>query len=379
MLEPSRPQSLLLSDQQYELGKLYYEKAEFGVATEKLTQASEGYLASKNFEMYLKCVHMILRGYIERDMFDEVASIKEQIQDVSAKYGFALNSKSFYLLCICSHFKGQFENSMEYAQKALSSALEMDSKEDICYALCAIAIMYRSQGKYSEALREIYNLQVFFQFVSVPEVKLSSMLINGRILADTGKFEESLNVFWMAYEELKHHKTQDKHVQLLYNIARTYFMSGEKLLAGTYINLAEKACDPVNFKHTYSTILELKQKLGIQASIDFDLVFDLEQHAVTERKMGQIDFKNQFILLDLLKLFCQNQGLVFSKEYLVENIWKQQYDPAVHDNKIYVTIKRLRKLIEPDLDRPRYIFRAKNGYFMNKSVSVSVQKSLGGS
>ncbi|MFN9068914.1 MAG: helix-turn-helix domain-containing protein, partial [Bdellovibrionales bacterium] len=69
-----------------------------------------------------------------------------------------------------------------------------------------------------------------------------------------------------------------------------------------------------------------------------------------------------------------NPGIVFSKEYLVENVWRQAYDPSVHDNKIYVTIKRLRKMIEPDFDKPKYIFRAKNGYFMNKSARVHLEQ-----
>jgi DNA-binding response OmpR family regulator len=112
-------------------------------------------------------------------------------------------------------------------------------------------------------------------------------------------------------------------------------------------------------------------QLGGETQNSFDLVFEEHNNAVVERKLGRIDFKNQFILLDLLRLFMQNQGVVYSKEYLVENVWKQAYDPAVHDNKIYVTIKRLRKLIEPDYEKPKYIFRAKNGYYMNKSARVS--------
>jgi DNA-binding response OmpR family regulator len=73
-----------------------------------------------------------------------------------------------------------------------------------------------------------------------------------------------------------------------------------------------------------------------------------------------------------------NQGKVYSKEFLVEKIWKQSYDPSVHDNKIYVTIKRLRKLIEPDYDKPKYIYRAKNGYFMNKAAKIIVARPEGG-
>ena len=77
--------------------------------------------------------------------------------------------------------------------------------------------------------------------------------------------------------------------------------------------------------------------------------------------------------MDMLRLFIQNPGNVYSKEVLVKQVWKQEYNPAVHDNKIYVTIKRLRKLIEPEYDKPRYIFRAKNGYYLNKNTSILLQ------
>ena len=93
-----------------------------------------------------------------------------------------------------------------------------------------------------------------------------------------------------------------------------------------------------------------------------------------ERKKGKIDFKNQFILLDMLKLFLRSPGEVYSKEALVKAVWKQEYDPAVHDNKIYVTIKRLRQLIEPDFDKPKYIYRAKNGYYLNRNARISIEQ-----
>ena len=122
----------------------------------------------------------------------------------------------------------------------------------------------------------------------------------------------------------------------------------------------------------------LLREVGEEVNQNYDLIFDLENHSITEKKLGKVDFKNQFILLDLLKLFVQNQGQVYSKEFLVEQVWKQSYDPSVHDNKIYVTIKRLRKLIEPDYEKPKYIFRAKNGYYMNKVARIYIEQSAGG-
>jgi DNA-binding response OmpR family regulator len=147
-------------------------------------------------------------------------------------------------------------------------------------------------------------------------------------------------------------------------------MAGEKDLARVYLRLASETCDPKNLVYRTRFIKREIEKIGDSQVGKFDLVFDFENHTVVEKKLGKVDFKNQFILLDLLRLFVTNQGQVYSKEYLVEQVWRQSYDPAVHDNKIYVTIKRLRKMIEPDYDKPKYIFRAKNGYFMNKTAKV---------
>jgi DNA-binding response OmpR family regulator len=163
---------------------------------------------------------------------------------------------------------------------------------------------------------------------------------------------------------------------VLLNLGRAYKGAGDKEMARIYLSLASRSVDPENMKNLAKNIQIEMEDMGDSGS-DYDLLFDTEKHSVVEKKIGKVDFKNQFILLDLLKLFAQNQGKVYSKEYLVEHVWKQNYDPSVHDNKIYVTIKRLRKMIEPDYDKPKYIFRAKNGYFMNKSARVMVDQSIG--
>lgn len=123
----------------------------------------------------------------------------------------------------------------------------------------------------------------------------------------------------------------------------------------------------MNLENFYSTFDKgQKQK--------YDIVFNSSTHSVIEKQLGRIDFNNQFILMDLLRLFLLNPGVSFSKEQLVRLIWKQSYNPAVHDNKIYVTIKRLRQLIEPSVERPRYIFRSKNGYYLNKDISIFIEE-----
>ena len=138
--------------------------------------------------------------------------------------------------------------------------------------------------------------------------------------------------------------------------------------------LAKSSADPENLRYSARIIEKRLAEIGDAALMDYDLVFDAVNKQITEKKRGTVDFKNQFILLDLLRLFIKSPGEVHSKEVIVEKIWKQSYDPRVHDNKLYVTIKRLRKMIEPDFDKPKYIFRAKNGYYLNKNARVLLQK-----
>jgi tetratricopeptide (TPR) repeat protein len=365
------------ADSLFEIGKLNYDLGNFFTAIEKFEVVVTTFKYEKKFDAYLKTINLLLRAYAETENYDQINRLKEDLQDLTLKEGIEPNSRTYYTLALSSVYKDQLDTAMEYVKKSLQLGLSSDNKEDICYAIsCKAIILYRI-NKYDEALKEIYNLQIFFQVLDFPEVRISSLVLNGRILIDLEKYDQAIEVLWQAYELVKYNKTLAMHFHVLYNLGRAYAKLGDKNLARIYLSLASKSIDPKNMRKLASAITEELLAIG-ENEKECDLFFNLEDHAVVEKKMGKVDFKNQFILLDLLKLFALNQGKVFSKEYLVEKIWKQTYDPAVHDNKIYVTIKRLRKLIEPDYDKPKYIYRAKNGYFMNKAAKIIVAEPEGG-
>jgi len=111
-------------------------------------------------------------------------------------------------------------------------------------------------------------------------------------------------------------------------------------------------------------------RLNTIVSTEYDLIVNLNSCSVVERHKGKVDFKNQYILFSLMKMFLKQPGRMYSKEDLVKHIWKQGYNPSVDDNKIYVTIKRLRQLMEPDSRNIRYICCGKEGYYLNNKVRV---------
>lgn len=360
-------------NEQLQYSKLICDRGDFFDAIPSLQDLAKKSLVDKNYSMFLEAQNLLLRCFAETEQSEEVNKTKEIIHDLVLKDHFELNSKTYYTLAICAAYKGQSESALEYLQRALQLALQTDNKEDICKAIFGLARVYAlpSVKKYTDSLKEIYNLEVFFQVYDFPEIKASTAILNAEVLRALGKFDEAIDMAWKAYETVKITKNLTSGTYLLAFIGQIYFEAGDKDMARMYITLAHKSVDPKNMKRVYNMISYYHEKLGIDTEVNFDLLFDETSHSVVEKKLGKIDFKNQFILLDLLKLFMQNQGTVYSKEYLVENVWKQNYDPTVHDNKIYVTIKRLRKMIEPDYEKPKYIFRAKNGYYMNKSAKVS--------
>lgn len=356
----------------YEIGKLYCDRGDFLLALPNLQQAASGFLEEKKFEQYFKTLQSILRIHAEREEFEHVSAIKEKLHDLVLRENIELTSRMYYTLGLCSSTKGQIDNAMEYLKKALELGVKNNNQEDICYASIGIAICYSRLEKYEEALREIYNVNILLQVLQIPELRIACFNVNANILFKMKRYDQALEVYWMAYNELKDTKQMAWAVTVLSNIGMTLFESGQRDLAKVYLNLAQKSLDPENNKRALKSIGSYLSKYNDSQLDAVDLVFDLDQHLVLEKSLGKVDFKSQFILLDLLKLFISRQGEVFTKEYLVERVWKQDYNPEVHDNKIYVTIKRLRKMIEPDYDKPKYIFRAKNGYYLNKATKIQI-------
>lgn len=357
-----------------ELAKLYYSRCDFEIAIEKAKKASEIFFAKKDITQYLHAQNLLLRMHAERDEQEQINETKERLQDLVLKEGFELNARTYYTLGICAFTKRQMELALDYFQKSLAIALAADNKEEMCYAINGVAIIYMWMGRHQDALKEIYNLRVFFQILDLPELKISTQILNGLILQAMGRNEEALQIFGDCFEMLKKHKSMFMYIQLLWGTGITYKAMGNVDMARFYLQLAKRTVDPVNLKRTATDIDRVLTELGVPAQNDYDLVFNTTAKSLVEKKKGKVDFKNQFILLDLLHLFLKKPGAVYTKEQITDKLWSEVYDPSVHDNKIYVTIKRLRQLIEPDIDKPRYIFRAKNGYYLNKDTKIMLEQ-----
>lgn len=356
------------------MGRLKGELGAFRASIEKLEDASVLYAKAKNHRKYVKCLTLCLRMYAELEDQAGIQGIKDRLHDYVVREKTEFNSTTYYTFALICTYRYEFTQALEHLEKALALALADDCKEDMCYAIHGLSAVYWNLGRQEDALKEIYNLRVFFQVLDMPDLEVSSQILNGYILVSLKRYDEALEIFWKAFEALKSRKNIYTYVTLLFAMGYAYAEAGDVDLAKTYMRLATQMSDPNSFVYLLRKINELNRKLSGKTENPFDLVLDSTSNSVIERKKGKIDFKNQFILLDMLKLFLRSPGEVYSKETLVKAVWKQEYDPSVHDNKIYVTIKRLRQLIEPDFDKPKYIYRAKNGYYLNRNAKVAIEQ-----
>jgi len=67
---------------------------------------------------------------------------------------------------------------------------------------------------------------------------------------------------------------------------------------------------------------------------------------------------------EMLCYLYEHRGQVCTKDDLIENVYRQQYDRMVggiDDARLQTLISRLRGKIEPDRQRPRYIVTVRGG------------------
>lgn len=362
---------ILENDEILKMVKLLFERGDILECVDLLEGSHESYL-NKSTEHYLECTNYLLRCYAELQDQNKIQFLKDRLNRWAFENG-ELTPRTYYTLALCESQNGKYEAALELCRKSLSLALDQNRKVDICYAITGLAISYYQLGRLQEALKEIYNLQIFFDALELPKLQLTALIVNAHIYRKLEKYPQAIEALWACYEMIKDEKDLYTHFTLLYGLGLTYKESGDMERSRTYLELGVRSIDGKNMRRLHMLLTELLTEVQKSSKSPYDMVYDVQSHSIFEKTKGKIDFKNQFILLEMLKLFIAHPGRVFSKEELIETIWKQNYNPSVHDNKIYVTIKRLRKVIEPDYNKPKYIFLAKNGYYLSKDLKIQVR------
>jgi tetratricopeptide (TPR) repeat protein len=305
--------------------------------------------------------------------------IEERVNEIltSSTLSAKLKSRALYILGICNCYQDtRHDQAMSYFRQAIDQAVASGDKEALAGPLYGAATVLYARQRFDEALKELGRLEVLMSCLSLPEIGTAALLLRSMIRRNQHRTDEALEAAWAAYESLKHQPHLVLYLHTLCVLGTIYLQKADIASARVYLDLAERSVKRQEFPRIARLIDEAFATIRVPRPSEIDLSFDSRTGVLIERLRGEVRFEGQFILRDLLEAFLRKPGKVFQKDDLVREVWKETYEPAVHDNKIYVTIKRLRKLLENENSNTEYILRAKSGYFLNPKTRVMIDDKV---
>lgn len=367
-----------LSTKLLQLAKLQYQKGDFLEALATFQEVSEAALSEPHPENWIDSQRLQLQSLNELDRFEEATPIFEKVLEfcqttTDAKLlGRAQVTLGFYLLQknIVGQAQGFFTTAATQATRAQD------------YETLARTLMFETfmnalpdQQKWDQALRCLDKVELLAGCSSeLEDIKITCLLFRAYIHAKRRTYEQAGALLWRAYELAQVHGHHLLMPALLLQLGQLHREMGQQTQAQIFFDLSLKGVDSKRHPRQFRRISEEVRPYASPSGVHHDFIVHADSALIQEKDLGFIDFKNQHVLLDMALLMLKNQGQRFTKEDLVETVWKQAYNPGQHDNLIYVSIKRLRALIEPDPENPRYILRDRRGYYFSANCSISFEQ-----
>lgn len=357
----------------YQLGKLHYDKADLDKAERYFNRSLSCSDLPKDSFSVLKILGFLIRissEKLENNTAEiHIAKADSIINDLAVNLG-SLNAEYFYNAGVVQNYKGNFEAAKENFELAYKRSKEENEAELLAKCLLSLATNSYNRKEYDEALNYNSQLNQLLKIVNKSYLCGAMYMFSARIYSDMDQFDSAVKFFTLANETLQSKKCWNLFGYILLGQGIVKKKMGDFDSAITFFKLAQQAVDKTVFRRLSGLIQNEIQDVN-DSSVD--LYLDRTNRKVKERSMGTIDFKHRFVLLEILFLLAKNSGEYYDKEELAKSIWKDEYNPLIHDKLIYTSVSRLRKLIEPKNskgEKRKYIVRGKDGYTFNPLAKI---------
>lgn len=361
----------------YLLAKIYYDKSDFSQAESFFLNAldamdSEGNKVADSFSE-IKILGFLIR--IASEGMNDVKTGKyiEMAEKVIEKLASSLTSfcaEYYYNIGLINNYKGTFKKAEENFLMACRKGREENEPGILAKCFLSLAMNSFSSKKYEESLKYLHQLKELLKVIRKKYLCASMYLFSGKVYCLLGKYSDALESLEKAAETFQEKKCWNLHGYIFLWRGIVYKEQGELDRAALYYKSAMELIDKNLHKKLYNLLKRENEEIN---DSDVDIYIDCVNRKIVEKELGVIDFKHRFVLLEILFLLAKNIDVNFGKEELVKFIWKDEYNPLIHDKLIYTSISRLRKLIEPKNirgEKRKYIIRGKDGYAFNPRVKI---------
>lgn len=360
----------------YQLGKIHYDKADLDKAEINFIKALEcADLPKDNFSV-LKILGFLIRiaaEKMENEKASKYISMSEAIvDDLAANLG-SLSAEYFYYSGLVKSYKGDFKGASLDLNMAHKTSREGNDPDLLSKCLLALANNSLNTANYFEAIETLNQLDDLLKIINKEYLAGSMHMSFGKAFLALGDHQKSLEHFKAANVTLQNKKCWNLYGYVLLGKGQVHKLAGDFERSTVYYNMALESVDISKFKRL-GNLIDVEIHEVNDSSVDIYL--DRTNRKVKEKTIGVIDFKHRFVLLEILFLLAKHTGEYYDKEVLAKMIWKDEYNPLIHDKLIYTSVSRLRKLIEPKNvsdSKRKYIIRGKDGYTFNPNVKIRFQ------
>ena len=367
--------SLELLQAHYRLAKIFYDKADFLKAQKYFTLAAKYAEIPRDIYVCLKIYGFLTRIYSEQlesgKAQENIEKAEALLKDLPSMIG-SLSSEYFYNLGMLHTYKGELREARENFYLSYSKSKEENEPEVLVKSLYSLAQSHFKMGEFDRTEKFLNQLNELLKILNKTYMQGTMHLLYGYLFAEYEQFDKALAHYREANRAFQKKNCWNLYGQILLGKGIVHRKMGEYNKAVLYFELALDSCDNHVYRKLSRTLGE--EILDIKDST-VDLYLDRTNRVVHEKRLGTIDFKHRFVLLEILFLLARNPGTYYDKEELAKLVWKDEYNPLIHDKLIYTSVSRLRKLIEPKGEKRTYILRGKEGYTFNPLVKTRFQGS----
>lgn len=357
----------------YQLGKLHYDKSDLINGEANFLKAYSCAELPRDAFSVLKILGFLIRISSERQDDEKgayyIKKAEKVAENLTGILG-CLNSEYFYNVGIVKNYSGKFDEAKENFELAYKRSKEENEPELLSKCLLALATNSYNRKDYELSLEYLTQLNQLLKIINKNYLQGAMFLFAAKVYTELDLHEKALQNYKSANETLQEKKCWNLYGYILLGKGMVYKRMGDYDRALSLFKLAEESIDKSTFKRL-DELIDKEIKDVNDSSVD--LYLDRANRKVKEKYLGAIDFKHRFVLLEILFLLAKNPGSYYDKDALAKSIWKDEYNPLIHDKLIYTSVSRLRKLIEPKNDKGqkrKYIVRGKDGYTFNPLAKI---------
>lgn len=371
------------------LARLLAEKCELAESTRITDRTVDRAREQNNLEVQFEalCFRLQLAG--EAADSNKVKEIARQIDLVRAQAPEFDSPSAWYCRAAVNYAMGNVDGSLDCLRRYLVGLRRMDERtearryspdqaiyrsreEEVIRGWNMVASMHMYLGRPIAAGRIVNRLLARVAGRrDFGALEGGLRLLQGQLAERRGDLDRAFEHFGEAHRIYlgRHHWYY--HLKAVLGYARIARKRERFPEARWYLDLLEEATRGAEFGAMHKDIQKERKCLEEGA---VDLWVDIERGVVRTRESREVPIGKQFVLLHLLDVLCEAHGkgstTGVTKSEIIQKVWRENYSANAHDNKLYYNINRLRRLLEPDVAKPKYLLNWKEGYRLAPDLNV---------